>query len=115
MDFLRSTSSVKRDFVELVAVERVAEFFETVGEGATAGVFAEDELGVARANGFRSHNLVGEGIDHHAVLVDARLVGEDVGSNDGLVGRAAKGDTPGEHVAGGVQLAQDDVVGVGAL
>jgi hypothetical protein len=29
------------DFVDLVAVDRVAEFFETVGEGATAGVFAE--------------------------------------------------------------------------
>jgi hypothetical protein len=28
----------------MVAVERVAEFFETVGEGATTGVFAEDEL-----------------------------------------------------------------------
>src|ERR1700732_1328163 len=43
------------DFVALVEVERVAKFFETVGQGATAGVLAEDELGVARANGFGSH------------------------------------------------------------
>jgi hypothetical protein len=61
-------------------------------------VFAEDELGVARANGFGSHDLVGEGIGRHAVLVDARLVGEGVGSDDGLVRRAAKGDTLGEHL-----------------
>jgi hypothetical protein len=56
----------------------VAEFFETLANGVTAGVFAEDELGVARANGFGSHDLVGEGIGHHAVLVDARLVGEGI-------------------------------------
>jgi hypothetical protein len=49
-------------------------------------VFAEDELGVARANGFGSHDLVSEGIGHHAALVDARLVSESVGSDDGLVG-----------------------------
>jgi len=103
------------DFVELVAVERVAESFETVGQSVTAGVFAEDELGVARANGFGSHDLVGEGIGHHAVLVDARLMGEGVGSDDGLIGRADKGDTLGEHLAGGVELAQDDVVGVRKL
>jgi hypothetical protein len=87
----------------------VAEFFETVAKGVTAGVFAEDELGVARANGFGSHDLVGEGIGHHAVLVDARLVGEGIGSDDGLVRRAAKGDTVGEHLACGVELAQDGV------
>src|SRR3984885_10762238 len=78
-------------------------------------MFSEDELGVARANGFGSHDLVSEGIGHHAALVDARLVSESVGSDDGLVGRAAKGDTLGEHLAGGVELAQDDVVGVGKL
>src|ERR1700722_20336778 len=78
-------------------------------------MFSEDELGVARANGFGSHDLVSEGIGHHAALVDARLVSESVGSDDGLVGRAAKGDTLGEHLAGGVELAQDDVVGVEEL
>src|SRR5277367_5616937 len=78
-------------------------------------MFSEDELGVARANGFGSHDLVSEGIGHHAVLVDARLVSESVGSDDGLVGRAAKGDTLGEHLAGGVELTQDDVVGVEEL
>ena len=61
-------------------------------------MFSEDELGVARANGFGSHDLVNEGIGHHAALVDARLVSESVGSDDGLVGRAAKGDTLGEHL-----------------
>jgi hypothetical protein len=40
MDFLRSASFGEAgvDFVEMVAVERVAEFFETVGEGATTGM-----------------------------------------------------------------------------
>jgi hypothetical protein len=85
----------------------VAEFSETVAKGVTAGVFAEDELGVAR--GFGGHDLVGEGIGHHAVLVDARLVGEGIGSDDGLVRRAAKGDTVAEHLACGVELAQDGV------
>src|SRR5258708_38778195 len=42
-------------------------------------------------------------------------MGEGVGSDDGLIGRAAKGDTLGQHLAGGVELAQDNVVGVGEL
>jgi hypothetical protein len=49
------------------------------------------------------------------VLVNARLVGEGVRSGNGLVGRAAVGDSLGEHLAAGIELAQDEVVGVGEL
>ena len=67
------------------------------------------------ADGLGGHDLVGEGVDHHAVLVDAGGVGEGVGSDDGLVGRGAEGDALGEHLAGGVELVHDDVVRVGQL
>ena len=74
-------------------------------------MFAEDEVSVAGAYGGGGHDLVGEGVGHHAVLVDAGLVGEGVGSDDGLVGRAAEGDDLGEHLAGGVELGHINIAG----
>ncbi len=67
------------------------------------------------ADGLGGHDLVGERVDHDAVLVDAGGVGEGVGSDDGLVGRGAEGDALGEHLAGGVELVHHDVVRVGQL
>src|SRR6266851_10006426 len=103
------------DVVEPLASEGVAELFEAICEGAAAGVFAEDKIGVGYAYGGWCHDLVGERVRHHAVLVNAGLVGEGVGSDDGLVGRAAEADDFGEHLAGGVELGHVDVVGVGEL
>ena len=78
------------DVVELRAGEGVAEVGESLFEEAAAAVFAKDEVGGGDADGFRGHDLVGEGVGHHAVLVDAGLVGERVGSDDGLVGGEPK-------------------------
>jgi hypothetical protein len=78
-------------------------------------VFAEDHVGGRDAYGLGRHDLVGEGVGHHAVLVDAGLVGEGVGSDYGLVGRTAEADELGEQLAGGVELIHLDVVGVGEL
>ncbi len=61
------------------------------------------------------HDLVGERVGHHAVLVDAGLVREGVGADDGLVGRAAEADELGKDFARGVELFHLDVVGVGKL
>ena len=97
------------------AGERVAELDVALFEGAAAAVFAEDERVVGHADGFGGHDLVGERVDHDAVLVDAGGVGEGVGSDDGLVGRGAEGDALGQHLAGGVELVHDDVVLVGQL
>ena len=49
------------------------------------------------------------------MLVDAGCVGEGVGADDGLVGRAAEADALGQHLAGGVELVHHDVVAVGKL
>ncbi len=78
------------DLVELFAGECVAEFFEALFEHAAAAVFAEHEVGRWHADGLGRHDLVGERVGHHAVLVDAGLVGEGVGSDDGLVGEQPK-------------------------
>ena len=67
-------------------------------------MLAEDEIGVGYAYGRGRHDLVGEGVGHHAVLVDAGLVGEGVGADDGFVGRRAEADALGEQLAGGVEL-----------
>ena len=81
----------------------VAEVARRSLEGAAAGVLAEDDVGGAGADAFGGHDLVGERVGEHAVLVDAGLVGEGVGADDGLVGGAAEADALGEDLAGGVE------------
>ena len=69
---------------------------EAVLEGAAAGVLAEDEGAFARcADGLGRHDLVGERVDHHAVLVNAGGMGEGIGADDGLVRGGTEGDAAG--------------------
>jgi len=60
---------------------------DPVPEGMPAGMFAQDQSGLADSHGFRLHDLVSDLFFEHSVLVDARLMGEGVGPYDGLVGR----------------------------
>jgi hypothetical protein len=78
------------DLVELFASKGVAEFFETVCKGAAAAVFAENEISVGYAYGGGRHDLVGEWVGHHSMLVDAGLVSEGVGSDYCFVGSCAE-------------------------
>ncbi len=70
---------------------------------------------VGYADGGGCHDLVGERVGHHAVLVDAGLVSEGVGADYCFVGGCAEADALGEELAGGVELLHLDVVGVGQL
>ncbi len=47
---------------------------------------AHDERGLACADRLGTHDFVGSGVLQHAVLVDAGLVREGVGADDGLLG-----------------------------
>ena len=52
-------------------------------------MLAEDEFGLLHPHGCRRHDLVGLGLEHDAVLMDAAFVREGVGPDDGLAGRDA--------------------------
>ena len=69
-----------------------------------AGVLAQDHgvLGDAHIGGF--HDLVGLGIGDDAVLMDAGLMGEGVGTHDGLGGRDGHAGDVAEELAGAVDL-----------
>ena len=62
-----------------------AQRIEAAAEGIAAGVLAEHELVGIPAHILGTHDLVGFAMLEHAVLVDARFVGEGVGADDGLV------------------------------
>ena len=72
--------------VQLFLREVVAEQFEPVYErrAAAAGRQGDDRL--VEADVLRVDDLVGLAVFQHAVLVDARRVGEGVAAHDGLVG-----------------------------
>jgi hypothetical protein len=61
-----------------------------VAQCGAAGVLAEDELRAAAPTRGGRHDLVAERVGQHAVLVNAGLVREGVGADDGLVGRGPK-------------------------
>ena len=71
--------------VEGIALDVVAELLESVAEGGPARVLAQHQLALALAHSCRVHDLVGGALVQHAVLVDARLVGEGVAPHHGLV------------------------------
>src|SRR5438309_587667 len=82
---------------ELALVEIEPELSQPRGESGPARVLAHDELVGGPADVFRLHDLVGELFLEHAVLVDARLVGEGVLAHDGLVGLHVHARNGGEE------------------
>ena len=74
------------DRVERLALEVVAELLELALEAAPAGQLADRQLAAGQPDRLRRHDLVGQRVLDHAVLVDARLVGEGVAADDRLVG-----------------------------
>src|SRR5216684_947217 len=85
--------------VEVLAGQLVAQVGQRLGEGVAAGVLAQDDAVGLPADGRGVHDLVRRAFHQHAVGVDAGLVGEGVGADDGLVWlhRVARqhGDQPG--------------------
>ena len=64
--------------VEGVALGGDAELLQAVGKGVAPGVLAEDDLAALLADRGGVDDLVCRALLEHAVLVDARLVGEGV-------------------------------------
>ena len=73
------------DRVERLALDVVAELAELALEAAPAGQLADRQLAAGQPDRLRGHDLVGQRVLDHAVLVDAGLVGERVAADDRLV------------------------------
>ena len=97
------------DGLELLVVKFVAHGFELGAYGVAAGMLADDEVGGITAHGLRGHDFVRLAVLQHAVLVDAGLMGEGVGSDDSLVVRNGLADSHGEQAAGRIELRADDI------
>src|SRR5271170_4770766 len=93
----------------------MAKLFHSISKGAAAAVFAEDEVRANDTDRRRRHDLVGEWVSHHAVLMNAGLVCEGVGSDDSFVRGATEADELAEELARRVELVHLDVVGMGEL
>src|SRR5439155_719400 len=80
-----TATSPSASLPEVAAREVEAEVLEPRGQRVAPGVLAEDELVGRPPDVLGLHDLVGQLLLEHAVLVDARLVGERVLPHDGLV------------------------------
>ncbi len=73
------------DLVEFAAFEVVSQLLAAQCERVTAGVLAQHQARIRHANRLRRHDLVGQRILQHPVLMNAGLVREGVASGDGFV------------------------------
>ena len=88
----------------------VAEFGEPLAEGVLTRVLAEHEGRLEHADRLGRHDLVRPRVSQHAVLVDARLVGEGVLADDRLVGRELDAGDRREQARGAEEFFRPDVV-----
>ena len=73
------------DLLELLFVQRVAQFGQPVAQPGPARPRRQDDLRVGHTYVVGADDLIGGALLQHAVLVDAGGVREGVGSHDGLV------------------------------
>ena len=92
------------DEVQGVARDVVAEVAQLLLEALAAGQLADRQLAAGEPDRLRGHDLVGERVLDHAVLVDPALVGEGVGAHDGLVGLDREAGEVAHQAAGGRDL-----------
>src|ERR1700677_3367541 len=64
------------DDVKFGGIENKAQFLEPVYQGPPAGMLAQPHTVSGHAHRSRGHDLVSQRMRHHAVLMDACLVGE---------------------------------------
>ncbi len=88
---------------ELLIGERVAHLGDPLPQGVAARVLAQDQVGPRHADVFWTHDLVGRAFLEHPILMDARLVGEGVASDDRLVSLDCQPGDRREHAAGGIE------------
>ena len=96
--------------LECFAFEVIAELGELALQAAAAAELAHRQARARKAHRLRGHDLVGERVLEHAVLVDARLVREGVAADDGLVGLDAEAGQVADQPAGVAELLGVDAV-----
>ena len=89
--------------LELLVGQGVAHLGDPLAQGMAAGVLAQDQVGPRHADVLGPHDLVGRALLEHAVLVDARLVGEGVAAHDRLVALDGQAGDRREHPADRVE------------
>ena len=94
---------VVEEGLELLLVQGKAQLGHPVAEGVAAGVLAQDQVGAGNADVLGPHDLVGRPFLEHAVLVDARFVGERVAADDRLVALHRQAGDRRDHPADGVK------------
>ena len=96
------------DLVECLALELVAQLPELALEAATAGQLADRQLAAGQPDRLGRHDLVGQRVLDHAVLVDPGLVGEGVAADDRLVRLDREPGQVADQAAGGGELLGHD-------
>src|SRR5690606_10512384 len=105
---IRQRLEADKRVLQLLFGERVAQLLHAIAEGVAAGVLAQHQRRLGQADADWVHDLVRLAMLEDAVLVDARLVGEGVLADDGLVALDHDAGQRRDHAARRVQLGRVD-------
>ena len=83
--FIRQALKPLKGFFKIGVAEGVAQLSQARPEGVPAGVFSQHQTAAVGADIFGTHDLVGQVILQHAILVDAGFVGKSIRANDGFI------------------------------
>jgi hypothetical protein len=94
---------------DLLLGELITKLSTAVGKSVPAGVTSEHHARPAQPDRLRRHDLIGAALLEDPVHVDARLVRERVGADDGLVGLDHESGQLGHQLAGAIDFLRVDV------
>ena len=83
---VRKAFELLEDLIQFHIIEREAQRLDTVRQGMASGVLAQHEATRLDAHRLRGHDLVGQWVLKHAVLVNACLMRKRIGPDNCLVG-----------------------------
>ena len=89
---------------EILWRKGVTQLLQTAAEGIAPGQFAQADATLLETNGAGVHDLVGDAVLEHTVLVDTGLMGKGVGPHNGLVGLHQHACEVGDQSGGAVNL-----------
>src|SRR6266540_4595660 len=104
LDLVGQYHKLAVDLIQLSAFKMIAELLTTQAERMTSRVFAQHQFRIWHSDRLRRHDLVGQPVLQHAVLMDAGFVREGVAADDRLVRLHRNSSNFLKHLARGIEL-----------
>ena len=105
---VRHLLEADKNLLQLFIGDFIAHGGQLIPQGVLAGVLAQHHGVFGNAHIGGAHDLIGQGVGQHTVLVNAGLMGKGIGAHDGLAGLDGNTGDVAQELAGAVDLLRVD-------